>query len=312
MNKKRIIFSFCFIVLSFTMFCQSNNFIAQGNYYKSKELFEAGQFENALKYIQQSKQLLGGTNQSIQYLHIMILYNLQMWPDANTELKTFFDLDEGRLQPKYFTKLVENLTADETKELTKIMVDIQEKAQYSESPKGKIEKLNQQIKEDLSKILKSYNYSKNDNDYKESFQFDLNFKLFEDKIVIYLSKVHDEWVINTYYNERHDDIEKYYTKIDVLFSDIYKIEINNSEDYIGLDDLPHKKDDNDDNNVSNIKIFFSTKYDLVNEINYYSNQAHNKYNTSYNNGIIVFPSKSTLNFERLKSNISELSELMGK
>jgi len=160
--------------------------------------------------------------------------------------------------------------------------------------------------------LKSYNYSKNDNDYKESFQFDLNFKLFEDKIVIYLSKVHDEWVINTYYNERHDDIEKYYTKIDVLFSDIYKIEINNSEDYIGLDDLPHKKDDNDDNNVSNIKIFFSTKYDLVNEINYYSNQAHNKYNTSYNNGIIVFPSKSTLNFERLKSNISELSELMGK
>lgn len=141
------------IVFSLNLMSQSVNFQAQGYYYKAKELYEQKSYSAALPYIEKAKTTLGGTNELLQYLNIMCLVATHKWSEANKELQTYFDLVEGRLKPIYFSKTVERLTDDETKALSKAMVDIQEKAAYEQSPQAKREKCLQEIASILNELV---------------------------------------------------------------------------------------------------------------------------------------------------------------
>ncbi|WP_462248956.1 hypothetical protein [Ekhidna sp.] len=121
------------IFLATLCYSQSSNFRAQGYYYKAKELFESDEFEDAIYYAEKSKTTLGGTNYRLQYLHIRILFAADDPIRAEEELTTYFDLVDEKMEPKGFEKNVERLTADETKALTKMMVDIEEEAQLARS-----------------------------------------------------------------------------------------------------------------------------------------------------------------------------------
>lgn len=107
---------------------QSSNFLAQGYYYKAKELFEKNNYKEAIKYINNSKASLQGTNYQLQYLHIQALVKLSDYTSAKIEMEQYFKIIEDNSLAKGFTKYVERLTDDETKALSKIMIDIMEKA----------------------------------------------------------------------------------------------------------------------------------------------------------------------------------------
>jgi hypothetical protein len=154
--KKTLVTLALFAGLNFEGFSQSNNFVAQGNYYKAKELYEKGNFIEALKYIKDSKELLGGTNERLQYLHIKTLFNLKQYLDANNELKIFFDIEDNKISEKYYSKNVEKLTSDETLDLTKMIVDIQEKSSYEISPKGKKDELAKEISNWINGNINTY------------------------------------------------------------------------------------------------------------------------------------------------------------
>lgn len=117
---------FLAVVLPQLMFGQSANYRAQGKYYSGLEQFENQEYESALAYIWQAKELLGGTNYKLQYLHILCLYELEYYQDAQTQMTNYFNLIEQKATPKPFVKDVEHLTQDETKHLTKLIDKIDE------------------------------------------------------------------------------------------------------------------------------------------------------------------------------------------
>ncbi len=119
-------------------FAQSSNFRAQGYYYKAKEYYESENFNTSLEYVKKSKDAIGGTNIQLQYLHIMVLVKQSNWIEAKKEMNIFYDIEEGTIKPNRFSDTVDELTDDEVYELTKILVDIEEKASYLESPEYKI------------------------------------------------------------------------------------------------------------------------------------------------------------------------------
>ncbi|GGD30719.1 hypothetical protein GCM10011343_21090 [Flavobacterium orientale] len=102
--------------------------IAQGNYYKAKELYESREYKAAIDYIKKSKESLKGSNFQLQYLHIMAEVKLRNYNAANKEIERYFKLEDGEEKPVGFTKNVERLTDDETKQLSKILIDVQESA----------------------------------------------------------------------------------------------------------------------------------------------------------------------------------------
>lgn len=150
--KRKVLLLFLLLIGGVYCFSQTENYRAQGYYYHAKELYESNQYSKALPYILKAKDTLGGTNDLIQYLHIMCAVNLGDWITARNEMKVFFDLEEGRLKPKGFSKVVEHLTPDETKALSKAMVRIEENAAYQESPQAKIDKARSVIKDRLYQL----------------------------------------------------------------------------------------------------------------------------------------------------------------
>ena len=159
MKKNVLLTLIICIIYTFQIYAQSSNFKAQGYYYKAKELFEARSYISSLDYIQKSKDALGGTNKKLQYLHIVILVKQKDWVEADNQMKKFFAIQEGEIQAIYFSKGVDELTDDETYELTKILVDIEENAAYVNSPEGKEEELIKNIHDLLVPNL-NYSYSK--------------------------------------------------------------------------------------------------------------------------------------------------------
>jgi hypothetical protein len=128
---------FCLLILPQLVFSQtSGNFKAQGYYYKAKELYESKNYSAALPYLEKTKVALAGTNEQTQYLYIMCYVAIKDWVNANKELAVYVDLIENRQKIMSFTKTVESLTDDETKALSKAMVDIEENAAFTESPEG--------------------------------------------------------------------------------------------------------------------------------------------------------------------------------
>lgn len=122
---------FALIFLSticYSSIAQNTNYRAQGNYYSAKTKYKAGAYLEALEYINKSKTALGGTNEELQYLHILAAYNIEDFEQAQKELQTFFDIGEKKVKPVYFDKTVDRLTNDETRELTMLMDPIFEKA----------------------------------------------------------------------------------------------------------------------------------------------------------------------------------------
>jgi hypothetical protein len=122
------IFVLFFFTISSKIEAQSVNYRAQGNYYSAKTKYKAGAYQEALDYINKSKTSLGGTNEELQYLHILAAYRLEDFEQAQKELQTFFDIGEKKVTPVYFDKSVDRLTNDETRELTMLMDPIFEAA----------------------------------------------------------------------------------------------------------------------------------------------------------------------------------------
>ena len=116
------------IFVSIFTSAQSVNYRAQGNYYSAKSKYKAGLYYESIDYINKSKTALGGTNEELQYLHILASYRLEDFESAQKELQTFFDIGDKKVNPVYFDKTVDRLTNDETKELTMLMDPIFEAA----------------------------------------------------------------------------------------------------------------------------------------------------------------------------------------
>lgn len=129
----KVLLALTFIVVAFIVrpesaVAQSDNIMAQGFYYRAKDLHEAGRHSEALPYISRAKQSLGGTNQQLQYLHIMTLVGSRDFVTANRELERFFSLSDNRESAVRFANIVDRLTEDEQRQLTRVMVEIMEAA----------------------------------------------------------------------------------------------------------------------------------------------------------------------------------------
>lgn len=115
------------LLISTLSFSQSSNFRAQGKYYSAKEKFEQNKFNDALNYIYQSKKNLnGGSNYKLQYIHIIAAYKAGRFQEAQKEMKRYFNLIDKKEKPIAFEKYVERLTSDETKAITKLIDKIDE------------------------------------------------------------------------------------------------------------------------------------------------------------------------------------------
>lgn len=108
---------------------QSDNIMAQGFYYRAKDLHEEGRNADALPYVLRAKQSLGGTNQQLQYLHIMALAGARDYVSANRELELFFSITDKPDTAIRFANMVDRLTENEQRQLTRVMVEIMEKAE---------------------------------------------------------------------------------------------------------------------------------------------------------------------------------------
>lgn len=115
---------FFLLHMSFTGFSQSSNFRAQGKYYSAKERYESGNYSSAIQFVNESKELLSGSNYQLQYLHVLSAYNLGKYKEAQNQMSRYFNLLDGVEERKRFSKGVDELTSDETKELTKLIDEI--------------------------------------------------------------------------------------------------------------------------------------------------------------------------------------------
>lgn len=143
-------------MLSLSTQAQTNNFRAQGYYYKAKDYYVANSFNEAIEYVIKSKEALGGTNKRLQYLHIMTLVKQSEWVMADEQMKIFYEIVEGTKEARHFSNEVDELTQDETYELTKILVDIEENAAYESSDEGKKAKREQKMKDLFNQIFNTY------------------------------------------------------------------------------------------------------------------------------------------------------------
>lgn len=127
---KKIVLVACIALLHNLTYSQGTNYRAQGKYYSAKERYENKEYESALDYIYESKELLKGTNYVLQYLHIVSAYYGGFYEEAQKEMETFFHLEERQIESVRFSRGVDELTSDETKELTKLIDKIDEAVEY--------------------------------------------------------------------------------------------------------------------------------------------------------------------------------------
>lgn len=115
------------VLLALPVFGQSTNYLAQGKYYSAKKALEEKNYAKAIEYIGQCKTLLqNGSNQLVQYIHIIAAYKLGNYEEARRELQRFFALVEGGEKPVTFSKSVEELTTNEITDITKLIDPIDE------------------------------------------------------------------------------------------------------------------------------------------------------------------------------------------
>ena len=126
MKHLKIICLLMFVCIS--GIAQNSNFRAQGNYYSAKSNFENKDYSKALTYVNKCKTELGGTNDQLQYLHILIAYRLNQYDEAAKELQVFFDISDKKIEAVRFDKSVDELTDDEAKALTMLIDPIMESA----------------------------------------------------------------------------------------------------------------------------------------------------------------------------------------
>lgn len=126
---------------SANVYAIGTNFRAQGDYYSAKESYEKQDYSAALQYVYKSKELLGGTNEQLEYLHIMSAYYGGNYAEAKKEMQTFFDIEERRLKPVAFGNDVDRLTDRETHDLTMMINKIDESV---ERQKQEVERQRQQ------------------------------------------------------------------------------------------------------------------------------------------------------------------------
>ncbi len=119
--KKQLIIVAIAIMLTSNAFSQSQNFRAQGKYYSAKESYEEGSYSSAINYIKSSKELLGGTNYLIQYLHIMSAYKAGKYTEAQKEMNRYYRILDDKEKAIGFKDEVEELTSDETRDITKLI-----------------------------------------------------------------------------------------------------------------------------------------------------------------------------------------------
>jgi len=74
-----------------------------------------------LRQTKESKELLGGTNYLLQYIHIMAAYNNGSYNEAQTEMERYFNLVDDVEEPKGFTQIVKRLSDEEATDLVKLL-----------------------------------------------------------------------------------------------------------------------------------------------------------------------------------------------
>lgn len=229
---KKVFLTFSLFIYTIIGFSQSSNFIAQGHYYKAKELYEAKSCSAALPYVVKSKETLKGTNFQLQYLHIMILVCMEDWIAANNELKKYFTLEDNTDLAIGFSKTVERLTNDETKQLTKVLVDIQEN---SESQEGQVnakkskEKLEKEITFELNKLLSVLNRP---NQKRECIGCSngIKYRLIQNEIFISNTTIYYKNTLNNY-NPDATKHSSYELKANTSFCNIRGIKYINYNNY---------------------------------------------------------------------------------
>jgi len=109
-------------LLSVPTFGQSAVYRAEARYYSAKSAFEKNDFAAAIENVLHAKQLLGNqSNVHLQYLHIMAAFRSGRYIEAQAEIARFFEIHERRQTAAKFASLVEELTRDEVRDITKIL-----------------------------------------------------------------------------------------------------------------------------------------------------------------------------------------------
>lgn len=128
---------------------QSSQIRAQARYYSAKSQFEKGDYASTLISVKESKEILGGTNFLVQYLHIMAAYNNGNYKEAQTEMDKYFKLLDKKEAPISFSRSVEELSSDETTDLVKLLDKIDQHVADNTEEKVRIEKERKQKAEEI-------------------------------------------------------------------------------------------------------------------------------------------------------------------
>jgi hypothetical protein len=160
---KRLVTVLLLAMVGISVFGQSSSFRAAGLYQRAKDLYEERNYTQALSYAKQSRETLEGSNERLQYLFIMIYVKQNDWVSANKEMQRFYDLLENREKNVWFRGTTEKLTPDEEAELTKMMIIIEEKATYAQSPeyrqkmeKEELEKKKEEVAQEIRDWFNKY------------------------------------------------------------------------------------------------------------------------------------------------------------
>ena len=128
---------------------QSNQIRAQARYYSAKSQFEKSDYAGTLISVKESKEILGGTNFLLQYLHIMAAYNNGNYKEAQTEMDKYFKLLDKKEAPISFSRSVEELSSDETTDLVKLLDKIDQHVADNTEEKVRIENERRQKAEEI-------------------------------------------------------------------------------------------------------------------------------------------------------------------
>ena len=228
MHRRYILLILALFFIRNNVNSQSSNFRAQGFYYKAKENYVSQSYENALIYVAKSKEALGGTNIKLQYLHIMILVKLEDWMNAYKEMSTFYDMEEGNIKAILFSDEVDELTKDETYELTKIMIDIEEKCLQSPENKKSIKYslLSKNIRD--SCIPPKCMYAQGTGEDKKDYSITYSYKC--DKNTAGKIKFYTKCVYRSY-GDHFKSSSDQEISIDIDYSDIISASLSQPTDY---------------------------------------------------------------------------------
>lgn len=189
------------ILLVFTgtlAYTQSANFRSQGKYYSAKEKYEQGSYSSALNYIYEAKKYLNGrTNYKLQYIHVMAAYKAGRYNEAQREMNRYFNILDNKEQPVAFRKIVERLTLDETKSMTKLIDKIDEAVERSKK-KSIINKSNAELAAKLNKVKAAFNSIGSLETIRDRYLYDINqnysYKQFDGgEIVVTIVKTVDKY-----------------------------------------------------------------------------------------------------------------------